>query len=130
MKKSHQDIKQIIMEESALREVSQTVTTFQSLEAALDYIIERHLAQLETKHHHLHFLSESIDSSAFKEQLLSFNDNHLTARRDELSRLMQLSRDSTINALQALKELEAVHQKKEKGKSYGTAETKYEDDSN
>lgn len=111
------------MQESAIREVSQTVETFQTLEAAPDHIIERQLAQLETQYQHLHSLSDSIDDSAFKEQLLLFDDNHLTARRDELSRLMHLSRDSSVNALQVLNELESMQQKKYKGEPYDTKET-------
>lgn len=123
MKKSHQDTKQIIIQESAIREVSQTVETFQKLEAELDHIIERQLAQLETQYQHLHSLSESIENKSFREQLLLFDDNHLTARRDELTRLMHLSRDSSVNALQVLNELESMHQGKYKGEPYGTKKT-------
>lgn len=103
----HDDIKQNVMRDSALQEVNQTIQTFQSLETALDHLLDVEVAQLESQYKHLSELAAAITDSEFQEQLKLFTDNRLNARRLRIKSLLLMSRHANINAQVVLKTLQA-----------------------
>lgn len=105
MTNSHEQIKQIVMRQSALQEVSQTVATFQSLETSLDKILETDLSQLDTKYQHLGMLADGISDPIFKHKLAQFSDNRLQARQQHLMTLLAISRESQVNEKEVLQQL-------------------------
>lgn len=105
MTNSHEQIKQMVMRQSALQEVSQTVATFQSLEMSLDKILETDLSQLDTQYQHLAMLADGISDPTFKHKLAQFSDNRLQARQQHLMTLLALCRESQVNAQEILQQL-------------------------
>lgn len=102
MTNSHENIKQAVMRSSALKEIKQTIETFESLETSLDHLLDVELAQLGTQYQHLLTLAGIINDESFKTQLSQYADNRLKTRRLRIKTLVMLSRESTVNATESL----------------------------